>query len=79
MSVDIPKLVPQDFSSDSSDEEKWEEIDEVEETRCLFSDEVFTSLDEALIHLKRKYNFDLAEMKLKYSMDFYSYIKVGIS
>lgn len=74
---DIPKLVQEDCSSDSSDEEKWEEIEEeAEETKCLFSDKVFSSLDDAIRHLRTSYNFDLAEMKVKYSMDFYSYIKV---
>ena len=76
--LDIPKLIAEDCSaSDSSDEEKWEEIDEeVEEIKCLFSDKVFSSIEDALKHLKSNYDFDLAEMKQKYSMDFYSYIKV---
>lgn len=66
-------------SDDSSDEEKWEEIDEeAEETRCLFSGKFFTSVDDALEYLKSHYKFDLAELKQKYSMDFYSYIKVTL-
>lgn len=74
---DMPKLLQEDCSSDSSDEEKWEESEEeAEVTKCLFSDKVFPSLDDAIRHLKTSYNFDLAEMKLKYSMDFYSYMKV---
>lgn len=76
-SDDIPKLLNE--SSESSDEENWEELEEAEAeevTRCLFSEKSFTSLDEAIIYLKASHNFDLAEMKTKYSMDFYSYIKV---
>lgn len=65
--------------SDSSDEEKWlEEDDEVEETRGLFDDKTFPSLEEAIADLKTNFNFDLAEMKQKHSMDFYSYIKVKV-
>lgn len=72
-------MIQEDCSaSDSSDEERWEEIDEeAEETRCLFSDKVFPSLDDAMSHLKNSYSFDLSEMKQKFSMDFYSYIKVS--
>lgn len=64
--------------SDSSDEEKWiEDEQEVEETtKCLFSDKTFASLDEAILHLKSSYNFDLAAIKQKHAMDFYSYIKM---
>lgn len=78
--TDLPKLVREDCSdSDSSDEEKWlEEDDEVEETRGLFDDKTFPSLEEAIADLKKNFNFDLAEMKQKHSMDFYSYIKVSV-
>lgn len=76
LSLDIPKLI--DENSGSSDEENWEEIDETaEEVKCLFSDKVFKTIDEAIDHLKSSYNFDLSEMKEKYSMDFYSYVKVS--
>lgn len=75
---DIPKLIDENCSDDSSDEEKWDEVDEEdEETKCLFSDKVFPTLDDAISHLKSSYNFDLTEMKQKHSMDFYSYMKVG--
>jgi hypothetical protein len=79
--LDLPKLVGENECSDSdSDEEKWEEVEEVEdveETRCLFSDKVFPSIEEALNFLKKTYNFDLSELKQKYSMDSYNYIKVS--
>ena len=75
---DLPRLVAEDCSSDSSDEEKWQEDDEeVEETRCLFSDKTFASLEDAIEHLKSFYKFDFAEVKQRHSMDFYSYIKVS--
>lgn len=50
--------------------------DEEEQTKCLFSDKVFASLEDAIDNMKSKFNFDLAEMKKKHSMDFYSYMKV---
>lgn len=74
---DIPKLLEE--SSDSSDEEKWEEVEEAEEaeeTRCLFSERTFATLHEALNFARTAFNFDLAEIKAKHAMDFYSYIKV---
>lgn len=42
----------------------------------MFSDKVFASLEDAIDNMKSKFNFDLAEMKKKHSMDFYSYMKV---
>lgn len=77
-SQDIPKLIDEDCASDSSDEEKWDEIEEdAEVTKCLFSDKEFPSIEEAISHLKTAYKFDLAELKAKHSMDFYSYMKVS--
>ncbi|CRK92142.1 CLUMA_CG005725, isoform A [Clunio marinus] len=75
---DIPKLIDENCETDSSDEDQWEEeIDEsVEITKCLFSDKTFPNLNDAIEHLKNIYNFDLSEMKRKYSMDIYSYIKM---
>lgn len=76
--LDIPKLVDENCSDDDSDEELWqEESDEdAERTQCLFSDKEFPALDDAISYLKITYNFDLAELKLKHQMDFYSYMKV---
>jgi len=78
--VEIPKLVHEigNCSDSDSDEENWEEEVEEQETKCLFSDEVFPSIDSAVEHLKTAYKFDLAELKAKHSMDFYSYIKVSL-
>lgn len=75
---DLPKLVDENCSDDDSDEELWQEENEEEDekTKCLFSDKVFASLDDAISHLKSAYKFDLAELKIKHQMDFYSYMKV---
>ena len=66
-------------SDNSSDEEKWEEIVENEEvTICLFCSSQFSSIEKAIPHMEQVHQFDLRSLKAKYSMDFYSYIKVRI-
>lgn len=78
---DIPRLIAENckIESDSSDDddEQWmEEDEENHETRCLFTNKVFASIEEAIEFLKINFNFDLCELKRKHEMDFYSYIKV---
>ena len=67
--------------SDDSDEEKWQEIkddrDEEVPTTCLFCDSQFPSIEKAVPHLDQVHQFDLRSLKAKYSMDFYSYIRVS--
>ena len=80
---DLPELINDENAdiSDDSDEEKWEEIrddKDEEETTCLFCDLKFSSIEKAIPHLDQVHHFDLKELKGKYLMDFYSYIKVCI-
>jgi len=84
MFKDIPKLCDGDtICSDSDDDDKWEEIkddDNIDEdnepTNCLFCNEIFPKIDLAIEHLKLEHHFDLAEIKAKFNMDEYSYIKL---
>lgn len=73
-------MINEDEISDDSDEEKWEEVkDEDEEvTACLFCELKFSSIEKAIPHLDQVHQFNLRSLKEKYSMDFYSYIKVWI-
>jgi hypothetical protein len=77
---DVPELINEQNSDDSdSDEEKWAEINEEQEiTACLFCASQFSSIENAIEHLKSAHQFDLAAQKSKFSMDFYSYIQVRI-
>lgn len=75
---DIPKLVLQ-TCSDGEDSDEWLEDAEEEETVDLFSSKTFKSIENAIEFLKSEYSFDLCDIKAKYSMDQYSFIKVVIS
>lgn len=75
---DIPKLV-QENCSDGEDSDEWLEDAEEEETIDLFSSKSFKSIENAIEFLKSEYSFDLSEIKAKYSMDQYSFIKVDIT
>lgn len=61
--------------SDNEDED-WQEMEEDEQTNCLFCTLTFSSVENAMEHLKSLHNIDLAVLKGKFNMDFYSYIKV---
>jgi hypothetical protein len=76
--LDIPELLNDENNDDSdSDDDKWHEINEEEEiTDCLFCPSQFSVIEKAIEHLKSDHQFDLIELKSKYSMDSYSFIKV---
>lgn len=68
-----------DENSDNSDEEGWEETeDQTEPTKCLFCEVTENSIEDSIQHLKDSHNFSLAELKEKFQMDQYSFIKVII-
>ena len=74
---DLPKLVGENDSENDSDEELWIEIDEeAMPTISLFDAKEYVSIEEAIADMKKRFNFDLAEMKQKHSMDFYSFMKM---
>lgn len=47
-----------------------------EQTTCLFCPLQFLTIAVALDHCRTEHNFDLLELKNKYNMDCYSYIKL---
>lgn len=49
---------------------------EEEPTQCLFCDDVSESIDNAVAHLHTKHHIDFSNLKGKFNMDQYSYIKV---
>lgn len=68
-------LVLPSGSGDDSDE--WDEMDQSgEQTTCLFCSSQFLTIAVALEHCRVEHNFDLLELKNKYNMDCYSYIKL---
>ncbi|KAG5675485.1 hypothetical protein PVAND_005385 [Polypedilum vanderplanki] len=78
---DIPELINEENNndSDSDDEEKWIEINEDNDSvniRCLFCSSEFPSIENSFEHLQNVHQFNLVEYKTKFSMDFYSYIKM---
>lgn len=47
-----------------------------EQTTCLFCPSQFLTIAVALDHCRTEHNFDLLELKTKYKMDCYSFIKM---
>lgn len=47
-----------------------------EPTKCLFCDETEASVEEAIEHLRQKHSVDLSEIKQKFNLHQYSYVKV---
>nr|XP_022903884.1 protein arginine N-methyltransferase 1 [Onthophagus taurus] len=75
---DVPKLA--DFPSNQNDEDSdgWDEMEATggEQTTCLFCSSQFHTIAVALDHCRTEHNFDLLDLKTKYNMDCYSFIKM---
>lgn len=66
-----------DDNHDSSDDEAWQEEDENgAAVRCLFCLNDLKSVEIAIKHVNDEHNVDFVEMKRKFDMDQYSFIKV---
>ncbi|XP_064545390.1 protein arginine N-methyltransferase 1 [Drosophila montana] len=71
-------------SEPSSDEEAYDDIeddeemgeDEGEPTTCLFCTQVFPSIDLAIEHLNSQHKVNLSQLKQKFQMDQYGFIKL---
>lgn len=66
-------------SSDSNGEndEDWEEIGQDEDpTKCLFCTSISQSVEKSIIHLRECHNVNLSNIKRKFNMDLYDYIKM---
>ncbi|XP_045511493.1 protein arginine N-methyltransferase 3 [Colias croceus] len=72
--ADVP-----DLSSDEEhfEDDEWQEM-ETNNTSvtCLFCAHALPSIDEAVSHCETEHGFKLSELKVKFNMDCYSYIKL---
>lgn len=65
----------EDDDDDASD--GWDEMEVTgEQTTCLFCPSQFLTIAVALDHCRTEHNFDLSQLKTKYSMDCYSFLKM---
>ncbi|XP_055309220.1 uncharacterized protein LOC129573066 [Sitodiplosis mosellana] len=69
------------YSHDShSDDDSWDETDaeemEKEPTKCLFCNEIEESIEKAIQHLYQQHSVNLSDIKRKFNLDQYSYIKM---
>ncbi|VVD05329.1 unnamed protein product [Leptidea sinapis] len=68
-----------DLSSDEEhfEDDEWQEMESQNTTvGCLFCSETLPSIDEAVNHCEIVHGFKLGELKSKFNMDCYSYIKL---
>ncbi|CAG9856269.1 unnamed protein product [Phyllotreta striolata] len=64
-------------ANDEEDSDDWDEMEvSGEQTTCLFCPLQFHTIAVALDHCRSDHKFDLLELKNKYNMDCYSYIKM---
>ncbi|KAK4886794.1 hypothetical protein RN001_003065 [Aquatica leii] len=71
---DTPTLCEGD---DNDDSDGWDEMEvSGEQTTCLFCPSQFLTIAVALDHCRSEHQFDLLELKTKYNMDCYSFIKM---
>ncbi|XP_063913181.1 protein arginine N-methyltransferase 1 isoform X2 [Zophobas morio] len=74
---DQDNLAPPHGYNDNEDSDEWDEMEVTgEQTTCLFCPLQFLTIAVALDHCRTEHNFDLLELKNKYNMDCYSYIKM---
>lgn len=76
--VEVPPLIDSTCDkADDADSDGWDEMDVTgEQTTCLFCPSQFLTIAVALDHCRTEHNFDLLELKTKYNMDCYSFIKM---
>lgn len=68
-----------DLSSDEEqfEEDEWQEMETSDvSVTCLFCTNVFVTIEETVTHCENVHGFNLNELKNKFSMDCYSYIKL---
>ncbi|KAF2885240.1 hypothetical protein ILUMI_20932 [Ignelater luminosus] len=71
---DTPTLCEGDNDDDS---DGWDEMEiSGEQTTCLFCPSQFHTIAVALDHCRSEHKFDLLELKTRYNMDCYSFIKM---
>ncbi|KAF9413200.1 hypothetical protein HW555_008480 [Spodoptera exigua] len=71
---DVPDL---SSDEDNFEDDEWQEMETSDTTvTCLFCSNVLSNIEEGITHCKAAHKFDLNELKLKFNMDCYSYIKL---
>ncbi|PZC75315.1 hypothetical protein B5X24_HaOG206454 [Helicoverpa armigera] len=71
---DVPDL---SSDEDNFEDDEWQEMETSDTTvTCLFCPNVLSNIEEGISHCKSVHKFDLNELKLKFNMDCYSYIKL---
>ncbi|XP_055551161.1 uncharacterized protein LOC129733360 isoform X2 [Wyeomyia smithii] len=78
---DCPPLCEMETGGDSNGEEEeadeWEVAEEQNDpVRCLFCEQISPTMTVAIRHSRDKHEFDLAEVRRRYHLDEYSYIKM---
>lgn len=64
------------MSNDSdSDHSFGDWVENGPSVKCLFCEQLFDDVTEAIGHCSKDHSFDFSVAKRKYNMDFYSYIK----
>ncbi|KAL3265706.1 hypothetical protein HHI36_009909 [Cryptolaemus montrouzieri] len=62
---------------ENEESDEWDEMETTgEQTVCLFCPLQFLTIAVALDHCRTEHNFDLLELKTRFGMDYYSYIKL---
>jgi len=72
-------LYSEDIAEDGSDidDDDWEEMDELDQKLdCLFCPSVFASHTLALSHCIQSHKIDFRNLKTRFNMDCYSFIKL---
>lgn len=73
----IPDLVAECEIDSDEDDDAWEEMEEQKEnTKCLFCDKIENSIEVVIDHLAEAHQFILSNLKAKFLMDQYSFIKM---
>lgn len=68
-----------DLSSDDEQyqEDEWQEMETNEApVTCLFCRNIFSNIEETVVHCEKVHDFSLSTLKIKFNMDCYSYIKL---
>lgn len=68
-----------DLSSDDEQyqEDEWQEMETNEApVTCLFCTNIFSNIEETVVHCEKVHDFSLSTLKIKFNMDCYSYIKL---
>lgn len=63
--------------TDDDDDDDWNENEEEQEsTKCLFCEEISSSIERSIEHVDQEHHINLNTVKHKFNLDQYSYIKV---